>query len=1098
MQYNQYFNVNDIKFKVYDNILSTPEVKKGLSLLTKEIIERCKIASNEATIVGAFESLLYKFLKDTFNFDFLPEKEEKIDTITTSAKGRLDSRFGAFIIEYKHHSKLKTEKQKNSAVDQISTYMEAHCQNSDQDISGLITDGTQAKFLTFNSTTGLTQTSFEDLNLDHIERLIRNIFLLEKTALNPQNLVKDFSGQNGVAYQLARTLFATLEENITHRSIMLFNEWKALFKLAHDDVSKQAAIEERKKALADVMQIEISTTDNETEYKALYAIQTAYAIIVKIIAFKTIAHLTKQDYLNISGLTLGHSEQLRSTLNNLEEGAIFKDLMFKNLLEGDFFAWYCTVEQWNDEIADSVKKVFFVLSEYEDHKIFQDETIKVQDLFKNLYMSIIPEKVRHSLGEFYTPPWLADNLITDCIQDKRGWTALDPCCGSGTFITILIKKVLNECSEKSDKEKLKNVISRIKGIDLNPLAVLSARINYFINISHLINDEPIDIPIYLGDASYVPEKLNIGDVSCFSYAIQTLKGELKIEIPVSAIKDQKRFANAMTEVEKYIHFKNEAKVAATLLAIIDERDRTDTIIGSIEDLAIKLVDLERNNWNGIWARIITNFLTTANLEKFDFIFGNPPWIDWKNLPLNYREKIKSLCIDRNMFSGDSITGGINLNVCALITNVVADNWLKNSGTLGFLMPENMIFQQSYDGFRNLKLTSGKRLFFQEFYDWTKAGHPFKPVQYKFLSYIMSFEQKDYSEGINVKQFVKLNKINGKKSPGLESFSNEDDFLNLSHLFEIKNRKAFVPSGVNTIFSYADSESDIANFKKITGVSIYPGREGVEFYPQELFLLRHLDKDIKYPNNLVKVGNYQNPKSKHKVAYSERFLEQKYMYPLIKGSSIERFYIPESEFLVPFPYDSSYCDGRKPVPNVTLQEASPRLLTYFNENKHIVENQTDYNDKIIGKKNNSEFYAIARVGKYSHADYYVAFRDNTKWQACVVEPVITSWGEKKHPVFQNHAVSICERPDGTFISLDEAHYICAILNAPIVARFMTLSSDSRSFKIRPPIQIKLYDPTDENHIQLCQLSKTAHLVHNKSEEMANIDLLLDQYYLKTLS
>ena len=610
MQYNQYFNANDIKFKVYDNILSTPEVKKGLSLLTKEIIERCKIASNEATIVGAFESLLYKFLKDTFNFDFLPEKEEKIDTITTSAKGRLDSRFGAFIIEYKHHSKLKTEKQKNSAVDQISTYMEAHCQNSDQDISGLITDGTQAKFLTFNSTTGLTQTSFEDLNLDHIERLIRNIFLLEKTALNPQNLVKDFSGQNGVAYQLARTLFSTLEENITHRSIMLFNEWKALFKLAHDDVSKQAAIEERKQALADVMQIEISTADNETEYKALYAIQTAYAIIVKIIAFKTIAHLTKQDYLNISGLTLGHSEQLRSTLNNLEEGAIFKDLMFKNLLEGDFFAWYCTVEQWNDEIADSVKKVFFVLSEYEDHKIFHDETIKVQDLFKNLYMSIIPEKVRHSLGEFYTPPWLADNLITDCIQDKKDWTALDPCCGSGTFITILIKKVLNECSEKSDKEKLNNVISRVKGIDLNPLAVLSARINYFINISHLINDEPIDIPIYLGDASYVPEKLDIGDVSCFSYAIQTLKGELKIEIPISAIQDQKRFANAMTEVEKYIHFKNEAKVAATLLAIIDERDKTDTIIGSIEDLAIKLVDLERNNWNGIWARIITNFLTT--------------------------------------------------------------------------------------------------------------------------------------------------------------------------------------------------------------------------------------------------------------------------------------------------------------------------------------------------------------------------------------------------------------------------------------------------------------------------------------------------------
>lgn len=261
---------------------------------------------------------------------------------------------------------------------------------------------------------------------------------------------------------------------------------------------------------------------------------------------------------------------------------------------------------------------------------------------------------------------------------------------------------------------------------------------------------------------------------------------------------------------------------------------------------------------------------------------------------------------------------------------------------------------------------------------------------------MSFEKRDYSKGINVKQFIKLSKINGKKSPSLEKFSNEDEFSTLSHLFEIKNRKAFIPSKSNTIFAYADSESDIKNFKKITGISIYPGREGIEFYPQELFLLYHLEKKTKFPNNLVKVGNYQNPKSKHKVAYTERLLEQKYLYPLIKGSSIERFHIPESEFLVPFPYDSSYCDGRKPVSNFTLQDESPKLLTYFNENQHIVENQTEYNDKIIGKKNNSEFYAIARVGKYSHADYYVAFRDNTKWQACVVEPVITSWGEKNIP------------------------------------------------------------------------------------------------------
>ena len=47
-----------------------------------------------------------------------------------------------------------------------------------------------------------------------------------------------------------------------------------------------------------------------------------------------------------------------------------------------------------------------------------------------------------------------------------------------------------------------------KVIDLNPVAVLSARVNYFINISHLLdNTNEIEIPIFLGDSSYVPKSV---------------------------------------------------------------------------------------------------------------------------------------------------------------------------------------------------------------------------------------------------------------------------------------------------------------------------------------------------------------------------------------------------------------------------------------------------------------------------------------------------------------------------------------------------------------------------------------------------------------
>ena len=69
----------------------------------------------------------------------------------------------------------------------------------------------------------------------------------------------------------------------------------------------------------------------------------------------------------------------------------------------------------------------------------------------------------------------------------------------------------------------------------------------------------------------------------------------------------------------------------------------------IAQLSKSLVELEEKEWNGIWARILSNYLTTANMGKFDIIVGNPPWVDWKSLPSGYRERIKSLCISRKLF-----------------------------------------------------------------------------------------------------------------------------------------------------------------------------------------------------------------------------------------------------------------------------------------------------------------------------------------------------------------------------------------------------------------------------------------------------------------
>jgi methylase of polypeptide subunit release factors len=1088
------------KEKALEIMINTQEFENELNKIAIEIKNVAKKALNEATMATNFELKLYAFLKNELGIDFEPTKEEGIETRRHIKKGRIDSRIGLLVVEYKHHSQLRSSAQQKKATEQLKNYVE----HMDGDVKnksiGIITDGVLIKFISKVGSELESETIFQQLCGKHLVSIVKAIISSEQKSLTPKNLVNSFCSEEGIAKKLSKVLFDTIKSNPTGRTRMLFTEWQSLFRLAHDDESKQKAIEERRTALSAALDISLIDGDNITEYQALYSIQTAYAIIVKAIAYKTLIEIRGDacEY-GFKELATSSSITLRTHLENLESGAIFRSEGFGNLLEGDFFAWYCTSEQWNSDIAEYVRQIFEALSEYENQSVFNDE--QIQDLFKELYQGVIPEKVRHSLGEFYTPSWLADHTINEALthcNNKNDWRAIDPCCGSGTFLTVLIKKVIKELEGIENNTKLKAVLNRVKGVDLNPLATLTARINYFINISHLIEcDSEFDIPVFLGNSANLPSNTKIDGIECVSYKIGTEKGDLLVNLPSSTISDVEVFSKVMTKLELHIENEDEHSVYEELCSITSDIELTHKISKELKHLALNLVSLQKEKWNGIWARIVCNFLTTANLGKFDVVVGNPPWIDWKNLPQGYREEIKDLCISRHLFSGDGRTGGINLNICALITNVTAQNWLSDDGALAFLMPQTLIFQQSYEGFRKLEVSDNQRLYFKKFIDWTQSGHPFSPVQQKFLTFIITKEQVAYDiDGVLVEKFIKKANEKTNNIKPLREYLHETTFTKLEHIFKKEELVALTTRSDSTVFTYANSKKDLLKLQLISGVSAYKGREGVEIYPQELFLLE-VDEKKPVKNGKVYVSNIQNSKSKHKIAKQNLLLETDCLHPLIKGVDIERFGIKPSKLVVPFPYREF---ERAPIEKKELSKTFPELMKYFNKNKSSFENQTKYNDKIIGKKNATEFYSLARVGAYSFAEHFVAFRDNTKWQASVVSSVETPWGETKRPIFQNHAVTISQRPDGSFISLDEAHFICALLNSSMAREFIMNSSDSRSFKVNPPLNIPVYDAKNVNHIQLSNLSHRAHALFKRTDKNISkniIDSAIDNVVLKII-
>jgi len=1026
-----------LKKRLLSQALKDPLFRATLADTARHIAQESASAPNEATIASIFESNLYAALAD-IGVSFKPIKESPVASCRHTAKGRTDSRLGNLVIEFKQPATLSTTRQTAVAEEQLSNYLQAISADTQTAAVGWLIDGTRSCEIRCNTDGTLTQSAYQAITGDTLLRLTQQIVALEQSALTSPNLIKDFCGdlQGGIIFRLARDLVDVLGRGATLKSEMLKTEWEELFRLAHDDRSQQKRVQERRKTLANIFNHEITTP--ALEYQSLFCLHTAYAIVLKLIAYRVVCDVKFNAALqDFKSLATADSDVLRAFCASLEDGEIFRQIGILNLLEGDFFSWYADEKQWHAKLSGSIAEVVQTLARYEDAKTIFTEHAAI-DLFRSLYEAAVPQAIRSGFGEFYTPQWLAEHVISTA-GFEPGNTLLDPCCGSGTFVIAAIGRL-----KKSGPISASDILHSIAGVDLNPLAVLTARIHYFIHIVDALEAENLQtfvIPIFLGDASNVPTIKTEEGIDFFFYQLKTLKTPVTIHVPVEMCRDFTAFVMAMFRFEALIHEKSYGEAKDFLVAEAYKSSPAPITRKRVGELADQLIELERKEWNGIWTRIITNFIATAQLGKFDRIVGNPPWIDWKSLPSGYREKIKDLCIDKGLFSGAGRTGGINLNICALITHVAATNWLTVSGRLAFLMPKELINQASYEGWRDA--VGGTQFSLIRLDDWSRSGHPFDPVKEDFMTFL--FEKSGHDQS-------KLPVYAHEKMPGQSNL--------------ITTRRCAGQLVTNkTVYTIAANAQELEKFRRIAGECSYIGREGIEFYPQELMIFRFDGTGPRHGTAWFR--NIQVNRSKYKIPEQRVLLETKYMFPLVKGPGIGRFQYDDPDWYVSFPYEKS--DPHRPINQTEFKRQSPLLHGFYRKFQQQFEQQTAYSDAI---RRGGEFYGVARTGPYSFHDCYVAYRDNTKWRAAVIQKKQCPWGENKRFLFQNHAVSVCERRDGGIISVAEAWFVAGILNTPIVENFIYASSDNRSFKIRVPVHVPLFDPANLTHQEISRLAQHA--------------------------
>ena len=1057
-----------LRQKILNTALNAHEFHSTLAEAAHEIRALATPMATEATIEGAFERVLYAQLRE-IGLLFHPVKEAGVDFKRHRTSGRTDSRLGALVIEYKRPRLLKTDAQVERGLDQLKEYLVALSEQHRSSLVGILTNGLVAVEVRAYDGAIIAQTALENLSGETLLRVTRQFISLALSALTPSNLIKDFceSAADGVLFKTARVLNNILSNGQQPKTDMLQAEWEAMFRLAHEDQSQQKRIEERRASLSQLFVMPIG--DVAGEYRALFALHTAYAILLKFMAYRTVSdiHLGSagQDYRSLASAA---NMPLRAFCSDLEDGEVFRHLGIINLLEGDFFSWYCDKNQWTPLLADAIREILEILARYEEAAhIF--EANEAPDLFRELYQAAVPRVVRSSFGEFYTPYWLAEHVL-ESVAPKENWRAIDPCCGSGTFVIAAITRLRKECDARglSTTDTLQEILARVVAVDLNPLSVLTTRINYFIHISNLLTSTNTDlvIPVYLGDASSIPERVSYEGVECLSLELKTLKNPIATALPVSLVQDTPSFMKLMLAYERHIKARNGTAAKGLLLDGIAKAERTFSVRKALTALTDRLIELEQHGWNGIWGRILSNFLTTACLGEFSVVIGNPPWIDWKNLPEGYRNRIKTLPVVKGLFSGAGRTGGINLNICALISYVSMMNWLAPSGRLAFLMPRELAVQASYEGWRKL----GGKWHFQAFHDWSKAGHPFDPVKEDFMTFLVGRE-KPAGRSVPVTHYSKTGRPRAKAA-AWHTAAEACEHLSVSY-----GAAGQMISG-STGFTFARDQAELDELGLVAGECEYIGREGVEFYPQELMLFK-FDSVGPRPGT-VWLRNIQVQKSKYKIPAQRILLETRYLHPLVKGPQIGQYEHNYDELIVAFPYEPS--DPRRPVPIDELRVKSPLLLHYYEQSRETIDQQTKFSDRIRGE-NPGEYYGLARTGPYSFAGVYVAYRDNSRWRATVTSDELMPWGERVRFVFQNHAVSMCERRSGgDFITEDEAHFVCAILNAPIVERFIYATSDGRSYKIRPPVFVPIYDPEDDRHAKLVSISRNAHADPKRREAL----------------
>ena len=887
-----------------------------------------------------------------------------------------------------------------------------------------------------------------------------------RRAITASNLIEDFGHESSRGIAVMRAMADALADARNHRRgakvRMLFEEWRTLY-------GQVAGLS--KEQLKDINgTLRFARANNSTEVPArLFVVHTFNSLLAKLLAAEIVAAHGLASGGAFAGdlVAIGDdSELLRRLRADIEGGEFFEATGIHGFVEEAIFGWYldaATNKRHRSAIGTAIRDVLTELSLYRADKLDHS-----RDVLRDFYQDLVPELLRKTLGEFYTPDWLVEFTSNQAgVRDWVGTRTLDPTCGSGAFLVEMIRRKRKAALrlKMSDESTVRMLLKSVWGFDLNPLAVQVSRTNFLMAIADLLKGTPgqqIEIPVLLADAVYSPARLPHSEESVVEYQIGSQVANLKILLPAELAFNRRKLDQVFGVMGELVEENVEYQCCETALAKrkVLGRQQLKKWASPLKSTYDQVLSLHRQNWNGIWFRIVRNFFWSATAGEFDLIIGNPPWVRWSKLPDAYRDRAKPTCEQYEIFSETPHHGGNELDISGMITYTTADKWLRPGGTLAFVITQTHFQSPSSQGFRRFRIDNTYRL------------APLSVADLKAL--------KPFPEAANKTSVVVF-----RKKTGPPKYPVPYRIWTASN----GNTRAIPPAlSIAAVLGRVDVQDYEANpvgpegspwailppgrfvaVSSIRGRSTWvQGRKGITADLNAVYFVSV--KGSNKSTGLVRVSSRPEAGKTDIGAPRSFWVEPTLLYPLLKGATdFETCYLKPRHGLFTFvPNDgitlAAYEDAEHRM-NASCQKTK----NYFKAYKRWLSTRSTLSTRMT----NAPFYAVYNVGSYTFAPYKVIWAEQSR----TFEAAVAAAGEVpllgQRPYVPDHKIFFVE-----FQEAEPAYFLCGLLVSSLVKEFVESHNISIQVgDIFKHMSVPSFDYTEHAHRRLAQLVERAHQEHD---------------------